>query len=256
MSLAIALVSVATFSTVAYSGYQEFVVVITPQSGFRLGLQNSMNGTSYELQVNGTVPNRGLYPVEFEGLYSLTAQGALLTQASLSPVTIQSGETGNFSDTVTLNIFRISNVTELRSILLNGSAAKINSSATFRLGPFFALSVSNSSRLSVPALMGRFTVGRPKLTSSSSGQLFTIPISFSDESNYPFPYAMYAEVYRSASMVANTTILPGIASPGGANDLTLIGQTTSPVSQGTYDVVIHILLSSRNIPINVEVSVP
>lgn len=78
-----------------------------PQSGFELNLQSKLNGTSYQLQVNGTVPNDGLYPVEFDGLYTLTSDGAILTQSALSPVTIQPGRINSFSDMAVLDFIRM-----------------------------------------------------------------------------------------------------------------------------------------------------
>jgi hypothetical protein len=254
VSLVVALISLVTFSTVAYSGYQEFRVVVTPSSGFKLGIASNLNGTSYSLRIAGTVPNRGLYSVEFDGIYSLQDHGTTLVQAPISPVTIQPGRVQNFTDTIVLNILRIGNATELKQILLNGTSAEINGSATFRLGPLASLSVSNSSAVVISAPLGQFKVGHP--TTTNNGRAFEVPISFTDESAYKFPYALYAELRSAEGAVANTTLVSGTSLPGQTSALTLQGSLTTPLQSGGYAVVVHLLLSTRDIALASEVLTP
>jgi hypothetical protein len=254
--MAISLVSIVAFSTMIYSAYEEFLVLTNASSGLKIGLSQHLSGTNFVLDVNGTVPNNGLYPIEFDGTYAASASGILLGKANLLPVSLPPGARRTFSDSVSIDFLGTNDTGTLRGILLNGTMVTIAENITFRLQPFAGLTVSNASSLPFPPLMGNFEVGQPSKTTLGGVTSIVLPLSFVDQNVIGFPYRMYVEFFRGSAMVANSTVALGFANPGMATAVQTRSSTSSAVPQGPYHAVLHVLLDSRNVPIPFEVSLP
>lgn len=254
VSIAIALVTLVTLATVGYSVYEAFALITTPNPGFDLSPPRLV-ATNLVLTVNGTVPNRGLYPIQIEWRYEARAQGVLLGQAIVSPVQLPPGKNTTFSERAELNLLGTNDVTALRNLLLNGESISVLGNGSFGLQPFVSLTVSSASSIEFPAPMGNFQIGSPSQSVVNGRQQLSLKVTFVDEASFGFPFGMYAEVYSDETLTANSTAASGQAAPGQTSLVSLVALASQQVNPGNYNIVIHILFAGKNIPVPAEVRI-
>ncbi len=255
VALAIALVAIITVSTVAYSGFQEYEVFANRNSGVRISANYAVTGADISFRVNGTIPNNGFYPVQFELGYAATDNGSLVAEANLPTVTLPVGENHTFDASANVNVLQAATLGGLRTILLNSSTLTVFQEVNATVGPFAGLFVSsNLTTIQFAAPMGHLTLSRETRLVTAAGTSFSATVSFQNENIIPLPYSLYAEFYRAGVLVANTSAVSGIDLPSIRSSFVLTAETAQAVPAGTYTLILHIVVSGRNLPISVGVS--
>jgi hypothetical protein len=105
ISIVITLISIAAFSTIAYSAYADFAGVfrIMGQGGASPNMSNSavVQGNSIVVHLNVTIPNDGMYPLTV-GLSCLPSNGTVLVTCPAASVTIPPGGEGTLHFTMNI----------------------------------------------------------------------------------------------------------------------------------------------------------
>lgn len=138
VSLAITLVSIITFSTIAYSAYADVNGVLSSLRGpstSATGAHYTVSGNTARLDLNFNVDNGGLYPLSIQ----LTCANSPSLPVSCGPVSvsIQPG----LSRGVDL-VLNVNDLARLQTLVSSGAGVHLNATAAIFLQPFAVLSVT------------------------------------------------------------------------------------------------------------------
>lgn len=256
VALAITLVSIVTIATIGYSAYVEYSAIVGKQADVSLGA--TQKGSETLLSLNGTVPNKGLYPVDLGIGFDATADGGVLSSAMLQPISVGVGSNQTVSESVSLDFLGTSNATLLATLLVNGSRIGLGYNLTIGLVPFATLSVAAiGGNETFGPVFGNLSVGLATQTPSKAGSSFTISLTFHDDNSLGVggSYPAYLTLLQEGSQVANTSASEAVATPGEASTITLAGSTASALAPGEYLGQLHLIVEGTDVTVPVEVRV-
>jgi hypothetical protein len=246
VAIAITIVSVITFATIGYSGYQVFSTVTTPSSA-SLGraVLTWVNGT-LAISAGGSFPNNGLYPIEVSTLLNATSTVGDLGNASSPMVTIPPSTSRTFNLSVSLNPYALGGKAA-DEIFYNGSEATLSFGLKASLVPFADLKTTQNTSLYIEPFVGNVTVA----SASDGPSGFALGLTFTDHETVPVVYAMQV----SMSGAGNSSVVQGILQPGeqGSAQLVFSGVVLPP---GSYVGTLHTTVfgSDLALPLRMTVS--
>lgn len=257
VSLVITIVTVVTLATVGYSAYQEFTVLASPQSSQNLQVQSRVIDGALHLTVAGTIPNNGLYPLNFSIVLSAKSHGNTLAESTSEPVRILPKETKQFNISLVVNPYDISNSTEQSALLINGSQIVLSTGIRASIEPFASIKVAGGSNLTLPPLMGDLKVGPGEVLHTPNGTILAVPISFVDRAAFSFPFSVFASLNDPQGRLATTTASStGLAVSGKETSFTLnFSIPGERILSGTYPLELDITIGGTTIPVHVKVEV-
>ena len=139
-SLAITVVALVAFSTLAYSVYADVNGVAgtlgSGASSPNVSVRTVVNGTSETEYINATIPNRGLYPLVV-GLSCLPSTGSVRVTCSDARITIPPGGAQTMHFTM---VFQNLSFTSVNTISVKGnvSLALVPFASVSMIAPFFS----------------------------------------------------------------------------------------------------------------------
>ncbi|MBI2649317.1 MAG: hypothetical protein HYW93_06675 [Thaumarchaeota archaeon] len=257
VSLVITIVMVVTLATVGYSAYQDFNVLASPQPSQNLKVQSSVIDGALHLTVAGTIPNNGLYPLNFYIILSAESHGNTLAESTSEPIRILPNEIKQFNISLDINPYSISNSTEQSALLTNGGQIVLSTGIRASIEPFASIRVTGGSNLTLPPLMGDLKVGPGEVLHTPNGTVLAVPISFVDMANFSFPFNVFATLSDPqgglATISASST---GLAVSGKETsfrlNFSIPGERTL---SGTYPLELRVTIGGATIPVHVKVEV-
>jgi len=139
-SLAITVVAIVAFSTMAYSVYMDVNGVVgalgSGRSPTNFSVRTVINGSSETEYFNATIPNRGLYPLVV-GLSCLPSTGSVNVTCSKASVVIPPGGEQTMHFTM---VFQNLSFTSVNTISVKGnvSLSLVPFASVSMIAPFFA----------------------------------------------------------------------------------------------------------------------
>jgi hypothetical protein len=256
VSLAITLIAIVTVSTVAYSAYQEYAFVTGPDFASALGGSptGSVVGSTIVFSVNGSIPNRGLYPVQVQLGLSLLSGGQLISRNGSGVLTFPPGQTKSFVINDSVDFLGSSNSTELASILVNGTTFALLTNVTLGLEPFASISIGQNGTYAFAPVFGGLSLG-PATTSSSGGDTISLPVAFTNRNTFDFPCQIHGELEGPSGVLAEFVSTPVDAAPGRTVSLTLLAHPSQLPTPGRYSFIFYISTPTANVPVYTEVVV-
>ena len=257
VSLVITIVTVVTFATIGYSAYQEYKVLVSPQASHNLQVQTSLVGLALRLTIAGSLPNDGLYPLDFSITLAVKAHGSILAQSASQPIRILPNEVKHFNISLDVNPYQVRNATERSLLLTNGSQISFSTGVQAVIEPFAGIKVASGSNLTLPALVGDLKVGPAQVLQVASGTTLTVPISFVDKAGFSFPFSVYSSLKdRSGIELGNSSAFEGIAISGSDTSFklsfTFAGQRSF---SGSYPLELEMTIGGVTVPVQTSVQV-
>jgi hypothetical protein len=258
VAIAIALVSVITFSTIGYSVYREYQSLF-PAGGIK-GISPSIvvQGTKVVLALNGSIPNSALYPIDLSFSIAAESGGQLLTKSTSTSVKLMPGQNRAVNLTSEIDLLSLANVTNPQRFLLNQSSISLVATVNAGLEPFASISLGfPPNNITLPPPMGSFKVGAATVTNQGAQSLVAFPISFVNMANYPYPFAMSAQLSSEQAVLGASPIFNGTSTPGQLTSFTLnLTVPTGQLKPGTYQLNLQAFILNNKIPIRLTVKVP
>jgi hypothetical protein len=128
-----------TVATITYSAYQDVSGVVAAVRGQAQGspgtLQTKVSGNTAQWDLNFSVPNGGLYPLQLE--MSCAPQTVLPVSCNDIRATVSPGQVQRISF-----IISVSSISGLKSAIANGASLHLNTTASASIEPFATLTAS------------------------------------------------------------------------------------------------------------------
>ncbi len=257
VAIAITIISIITFTTMGYSIYREYETLSS--SGALQGIRSSgqIRGTSVVFSVSGSIPNKGLYPIDLSFSMDAESGGQVLARNTTTTARLLPGENRVVNLTSQINLLSLTNVTNPQRFILNQSVISLFTTLNAGLEPFASISIGTPNNITLPPLMGNFKVGATTVTNQGTLSLVSFPISFVNGGNFQYPFSMHGQLSSGGSVLGSSSTVNGTVTPGQQASLIIaISVPTAQLKPGTYQLTLQVTILNDMIPINLTVEVP
>jgi hypothetical protein len=244
-----------TFATVGYSAYQEFNVLMSPETTSNLRTNVVIQNGVIRLDISGALPNRGLYPLDFSISLGAIANGVKLSSTDSQSITILPGQSKDFNISLIINPYASSSSPAL---LLNGSEIFISTGIRANLEPFAGIRIESGSNVSLPALMNNLKVGPANAILATNTTIINVPVSFENRANFPYSFSLYGILrgLSSSNEEVRSSTFSGNSLPAQSSNVTITFEIVGIREiRSEYPIELHILIFDNNITIQSKMQV-
>jgi len=243
VAIAITLVSIITFATVGYSGYQVFETVTSASFGSLAHEGEEWSNGTLTFSAVATFPNNGLYPIQVSTSFYASTPSGSLGGTSSPTMTIVPSTSGTLNLTLSLDPYAVGGATA-GELFYQGSNTTLALGISASMVPFAALKLAENSSLYIAPFVGNLSVSSAANTPSG----FVVHVDFVNHETAPLTYAMYT----SLAPGGNSTVVQGTLLPEaeGSAQFVFSGVTLAP---GSYQVTLHTRSFGADLTIPLEV---